>query len=196
MGSIFTAEGWVGIKWPFLVAFIFLNIFWYFGEWFAKQLYKCMPSLEVGDIEIDESIDNYWKSLDEEDRKWSTREEENVRKNLGSKLLTDDQFDALNAATQTEGKTLQGTHSYDILANPLYLDDFQYVTAAEDDRNDMIIDDDDDEGNDAAQSDLVRVGLNLAYMTEEKAKKFKFDKTALTELCSRAKMADEGNSLN
>ena len=67
------------------------------------------------------------------------------------------------------------------------MDDFQYVTAAEDDRNDMIIDDDDEEGNDAAQSDLVRVGLNLAYMTEEKAKKFKFNKDALTDLCSRIK---------
>jgi len=54
----------------------------------------------------------------------------------------------------------------------------------------MIIDDDDDEGNDAAQSDLVRVGLNLAYMLEEKAKKFKFDKTALTELCSTMKTND------
>jgi len=71
---------------------------------------------------------------------------------------------------KTPGKTLQGVHSYDILANPLYLDDFQYVTAAEDDRNDMIIDDDDDESNDAAQSDFVRVALNLAYLTEKEAR--------------------------
>ena len=53
------------------------------------------------------------------------------------------------------------------------------MTAAEDDRNEMIIDDDDDEGNDAAQSDLVRVSLNLAYMTEAKARSFKFSKTDL-----------------
>ena len=70
-------------------------------------------------------------------------------------------------------------HSYDILANPLYLDDFQYVTAAEPDRNDCIIDDDDDEGNDAAQSDLVRISLNLAYMTEEEARNFKFSKEGM-----------------
>jgi len=76
----------------------------------------------------------------------------------------------------TNGKTLQGVHSYDILANPLYLDDFQYVTAAEDDRNEMIIDDDDDEGNDAMQSDLVRISLNLAYMREDAALSFRFDK--------------------
>jgi len=40
----------------------------------------------------------------------------------------------------------------------------------------MIIDDDDDEGNDAMQSDLVRICLNLAYMPEESAKSFKFSK--------------------
>ena len=67
------------------------------------------------------------------------------------------------------------------------------MTAAEDDRDEMIIDDDDDEGNDAAQSDLVRAGLNLAFMTEEKAKKFKFNKNSLTELCSRLK---EANTVN
>lgn len=70
-------------------------------------------------------------------------------------------------------------HSYDILANPLYLDDFQYVTAAEDDRAEMIIDDDDDEGNDAMQSDLVRISLNLAYMTEENARSFRFNKSGM-----------------
>ena len=64
--------------------------------------------------------------------------------------MTDAQFEELTSATKTKGKTLQGVHSYDILANPLYLDDFQYVTAAEDDRDEMIIDDDVDEGNDAA----------------------------------------------
>lgn len=100
----------------------------------------------------------------------------NARDALKTKILTDDQLNALNSNAMTSGKTLQGTHSYDILANPLYLDDFQYVTAAEDDRADMIIDDDDDEGNDAAQSDLVRIALNLAYMTEDKAKAFRFNK--------------------
>ena len=97
-------------------------------------------------------------------------------------LLTDRQYQALKNRKETEGKTLQGVHSYDILANPLYFDDFQYVTAAEDDRNEMIIDDDDDEGNDAAQSDLVRVALNLAYLTEDVAKKFKIEKASVGKL--------------
>ena len=45
----------------------------------------------------------------------------------------------------------------------------------------MIIDDDDNEGNDAAQSDLVRVALNLAFMPESKAKVFKFSVPGLME---------------
>lgn len=78
-------------------------------------------------------------------------------------------------------------HSYDILANPLYLDDFQYVTAAEDNRDDMIIDDDDDETNDGAQSDLVRIMLNLAYLHEKEAKNFTFTPEGLRDTDDGAK---------
>lgn len=49
------------------------------------------------------------------------------------------------------------------------------MSAAVPNRADFIIDDDDDEGNDCVQSDLVRAVMNLAYMTEEKAKNFKFN---------------------
>ena len=151
------------------------------GTWIDKKIESMFPSFAIGDIDLDEDIDNYWACLDEEDRKWSTKEEENARSELRMHILTDEQFDRLKTEKQTTGKTLQGVHSYDILANPLYLDDFQYVTAAEDDRADKIIDDDDDEGNDNAQSDLVRLSLNLAFMLEEKARKFKFNKDGLKE---------------
>ncbi len=179
MGSAFQGIGWEGIKWPLFIAFILLFIIFFLGEYLMNWLYDCMPNLRIGDIEINEDIDNYWKSLDEEDHKWSLREEENARNALKMKILTDEQFNSLKTREPTSGKTLQGVHSYDILANPLYLDDFQYVTAAEDDRAEMIIDDDDDEGNDAAQSDLVRLSLNLAFMNEEQARNFKFDKNAM-----------------
>ena len=29
------------------------------------------PDLEIGDVHIDEDIDNYWKSLDDKDREWA-----------------------------------------------------------------------------------------------------------------------------
>ena len=187
MGLVFSPDGWEGIKWPMLVCFIVLNIVWYFGESIVKCLTNLMPNLAIGDIEVDESIDNYWASLYEEDRKWSQGEENYARSNLKTKILTDAQLQRLMEEKMTEGKTLQGTHSYDILANPLYLDDFQYVPCAEEDRAEMIIDDDDDEGNDAAQSDLVRVALNLAFMTEDKAKTFKFNKNDLTNMINESK---------
>lgn len=54
-----------------------------------------------------------------------------------------------------------------------------YFPANLDNRADYIIDDDDDEDNDAAQSDMVRLILNLAFLTEEQAKNFTFDKTSV-----------------
>ena len=51
----------------------------------------------------------------------------------------------------------------------------------------MIIDDDEDESNDAAQSDFVRVALNLAYLTEKEARQFRFDKRQMDELKAAGK---------
>lgn len=77
-----------------------------------------------------------------------------------------------------DGSHMKGVHCYDILANPLYLDDFQYFSPAMEDREKFIIDDDEDEDNDNAQSDLVKMVLNLAFLTEKQAKEFSFSKDA------------------
>jgi hypothetical protein len=45
---------------------------------------------------------------------------------------------------------MQGIHTYDILANILYIDDFQYFSSDLPDRAKYIVDDDDDEDNDNA----------------------------------------------
>ena len=74
---------------------------------------------------------------------------------------------------------IKGCHSYDILANPLY--DFQYVSPSVQNRDKYIIDDDSDEGNDCAQSDIVRIALNLAYMNEKEAHNFCFDAKHVTK---------------
>ena len=174
-GSVFDPDGWVGVKWPLLVALIILSVLYFCGSWIEALLAKCCEALRIGDIELNEEIDNYWAALDSNDREWSQKEEENNRNLPISQLLTDEQYDRLNSTKPTDGKTLQGVHSYDILANPLYLDDFQYVSAAEENRDLLIIDDDDQEGNDTAQSDLVRIALNMAYLTEQEGRTLKFD---------------------
>ena len=56
------------------------------------------------------------------------------------------------------------------------MDDFQYFAADREDRATCIVDDDDDEDNDNAQSDLVRMVLNLAYLSKEDAQNFTFSK--------------------
>jgi len=86
--------------------------------------FKCCQNIRIGDLELNEDIDNYWASLDEDDRKWSIAEEANSRTLLTSKLMPDEQFERLQSVKMTKGKTLQGVHSYDILSNPLYFDDF------------------------------------------------------------------------
>jgi hypothetical protein len=88
IGSIFRASGWDGIKWPMLACFIFLNIIWYFGNFFMNLLQKCFKK-KIGNVGINEDIANYWASLNAEDRKWSAKEEENARVALKTKILTD-----------------------------------------------------------------------------------------------------------
>jgi len=68
------------------------------------------------------------------------------------------------------------------------LDDFQYFSAAKDNRETFIIDDDDNEDNDNAQSDLVKIVLNLAFLTEDKARTFTFDKNTYSQQIKSTKI--------
>jgi len=91
-------------------------------------------------------------------------------------MLEHDSYNNLKGSKEGE-KTLQGTHSYDILCNPKYYGKFNYIPVAQDEgdaRADFIIDDDSDEGNDDWQSDKVRIGLNLGFLPEVMAQKLKF----------------------
>lgn len=173
--SIFHSEGWIIPAWPYLLLFWLWLVYLIFGAWIWSRMIHHFPSLEIGDVVIDEDIDNYYKALDDEDRLWTIKEEENCRNVLGMKCMPEDAFNRLKCAISSDA-TIEGVHTYDILANPLYTDSFQYFSAALPDREMYIVDDDDDEDNDNVQSDLVRAALNLAYMTEDKAITFKFDK--------------------
>lgn len=103
--------------WIFLVATIFRNFLY-------KRLCHWFPNVvRVGELEIDEGLDNYFKTLDDSDRNWSIREEDNARKNLKLTTLTDETLNKFKTTKLGESH-MQGVHCYDILANPLYLDDF------------------------------------------------------------------------
>ena len=70
-------------------AFVFLIIVNFFSVTITAWIKSCFPAFIDNDINIDEDICNYWDSLDENDRKWSLKEEENSRV-LKMSVLTDD----------------------------------------------------------------------------------------------------------
>jgi hypothetical protein len=71
-----------------------------------------------------------------------------------------------------------GAHCYDILASEQYAREFQYFSPAlGEERAYYIKDADDDEDNDMMQSDLVKIILNLAYLSPQVARDFTFDKS-------------------
>jgi len=71
-------------------------------------------------------------------------------------------------------KPIQGIAWYNLLANPTYVRDFNYITVSIEDREDYIVDGDSDEGNDCEQSDMVNILINLAYVKQEVARTFEF----------------------
>lgn len=155
--------------WLFLVLTLFRNMIY-------KALITVLPVLAIADFEVDEGLDNYFNTIDDKDREWSIKEEQNARDVLNMQILENRTLQRFQE-TKIGESHMKGTHCYDILANEQYLDDFQYFDAAKPDRGDWIKDDDEDDSNDAAQSDLVRMALNLAFITEEQAMKFTFDKS-------------------
>jgi hypothetical protein len=88
---------------------------------------------------------------------------------------------------------LEGVHTYDILRNPLYQQAFQYYSADLIGRKDYIVDGDDDDTNDCAQSDLVRIILNLAFLSKDDVTHMTFDAAGLKMLEQHAKKGAKHN---
>lgn len=64
-----------GPAWPLIILFVALLANLVFGSKLMKTLYTCFPNLEIGDVTLDEDIENYWVSLDEKDREWAIGED-------------------------------------------------------------------------------------------------------------------------
>ena len=143
---------------------------------------------------LGENLDNYFVALQKPDRVWCEREELYRRDALGMPMLLDKQLEMLQKrglSRQRSKGPLMNTHSYDILAHPVYVDQFQYVTPAETHRSKFIIDSDSEEENDSAQSDLCRICLNLAFLPEAKGRTFHYSKERLARQTS-LKLQEKG----
>jgi len=70
--------------WGLLIAIFFRNtVYRYFADKFPN-------TLRIGEIEVDEGLGNYFTTLDDHDRNWSIKEEENARSALKMKILHDE----------------------------------------------------------------------------------------------------------
>jgi len=71
----------------------YLILFWLFlfgvilRGFIFKYVTYVFPILKIGDLEIDEDLDNYFNCIDDVDRNWSIKEEENARSVLNMKIL-------------------------------------------------------------------------------------------------------------
>lgn len=156
--------------WGLLVLTIFKSL--------LIKVWNFFPFLAVGDFEIDENLDNYFMTLDTNDRNWSQEEERYYRKNLGLRILSEYEKHKLQEVKEGENVMKGGAHCYDILASEQYAKDFQYFSPAlGEERKEYIKDADEDEDNDMMQSDLVKIVLNLAYLPPSLARTFTFDKS-------------------
>lgn len=141
----------------------------------------------MNEVIIDEDIPNYDEVLSHADRKYTLAEEINSRM-FGIQTMEQESFDELKHIEIKCGqkfKRLTGIHSYDILRNPAYIEQFQYYSADLPDRDAFIIDDDFNNDNNNAQSDLVKICMCLAYIKPYKLDEINFSADELM------KMADD-----
>jgi len=141
----------------------------------------------IGDSlwQLEGGLDNYWSALAKIDHRWSEYEEQYKRDALNLQMMTDEQFarlkDPVLKRQQVSAHRLYNTHTYDILANPYYVNQFQYVSASVGTkRHNMIIDSDSDDENNDMQSDLTRICLNLAFLLEQEGRSFQYSKSKMT----------------
>ncbi len=99
--SFFHGQGWYGFQWPLLMAWMILLMTYFFGGWCEDLMHRCCGLKKLGESDLNENIDTYWASLDEGDRKWSVREEENNRKLLLDQMLTNNSYQQLISTKPT-----------------------------------------------------------------------------------------------
>lgn len=93
-------------------------------RWLEKTCDCKLNKIDLDHIEVDEDIPPYQQCLDEDDRKWSLREEDLLRK-YGLQTMLDSEYHALmNNQLKNKDNHLQGIHSYNILRNISYITAF------------------------------------------------------------------------
>jgi hypothetical protein len=170
---------YLGVNWaaPILL-FCFSSIFlMVLQKIFSEQLQRWGFALQEKDIEVDEDLPNFFKSIKLSQANEVCAEENNMKENYGFSYNDGDTIDCLEDS-KIPKKAIQGTPWYQALSNPKYSFLFNYCGVFVGERHKLIEDGaPDEEGPDgdlpksqqmvrAEQSDMVMLLLNLAYVPD------------------------------
>ena len=124
-------------------------------------------------IEVDENLPNFFHAVKLCDADWLVKESSYFRQKYQFNFVDERTVEILDD-TPICMKPITGIVWYQVLANPNYVRDFNYITASVEDRADYIVDGDSDEENDCEQSDMVSILINLGFLKQEVARTFQF----------------------
>ena len=98
MTDVFLLNGWSGLGFAMLFTFVAIIVLYFFGGLLMEYLSEKISWIKIGDIELEEEIDNYWNCLDEEDREWAIKEEEYAHEVLNMPIMLPENLQKLKEA--------------------------------------------------------------------------------------------------
>ena len=112
-----------------------------------KALHKLGYTMGCNEMEVDENLPNFFNVVKLADADWVVFENKALRDTYRFGFVPESTCDRLDNFEMGENQ-IRGVAWYNILANPLYARDFNYIEANVPSRSDLIVDGDSDEGND------------------------------------------------
>lgn len=149
-----------------MIVGIFLALIIFFNDLALSVLNKFGIMMPEEEDEVDEGLGTYWECLNEQDRQVWYLDELHMQKNLALTTLDNFAFNELKNGKPGK-KTMSTTPNYEIVSNPRYAEQFQYVPI-----------DYRDTEEEKETCDMVLKILNMAYTPEEQQTNFSFAPTA------------------
>lgn len=95
-------------------------------------------------ISVDEDLPNFFKAVKLRDADWLVSESENLRKKYGISMVPQEVERQIDL-TQSTDKAICNVPWYNILANPVYARQFNFIEVNVPDRAELIVDGNDDD---------------------------------------------------
>ena len=86
--DVFSKKGWIAPRWALLSSFLIILVV----IMFVKYIKPCLGRFNLyGEIDIYQSLEDFWTAIEDEGKDWTIKEEENARENIGGmKMMLDE----------------------------------------------------------------------------------------------------------